>query len=203
MRVLWTINLGTIFLPADRPDIPGMTSAGKLDDDTFLGLGFMNPYNDLAVLNPSAWGQNLSPFIKLGTEALTGQTFTSDGLVPLSRPAGTGNINAYGKELPRALVSDLPALGYRTLGMTRPTAAVRDLVLDDVARYDTGDEVRVAAAPGGRRMTVPTERWGGDLGLLGRTVGIPTPMTRDVTEIRRMRDERLKALEQRRAAYNR
>lgn len=204
MRVAWTIRLAEEFQPdGSVTDLPLLAGAVPLGGDLFMPGRWLNPYGDIVNMSPEALGGNVNPFIKLGLEAFTGQTLDESGISPLSRPPGTGAINAYGSEGPLPLRRDLGSLAYRALGMTRQTATARDALMGDVARYDSGDPIKRTAVPGGRGREVERDTFARPLALGARFVGVPFPVSRDVDEIRASRDERVEALRRRRESYYR
>lgn len=208
-RVAWTLHLGDLFQPDDNAnDIGFLQGAYPTGGDRFVPLARLSPFDTAAdVFDPTNIGGNLSPLIKTPFEAVTGYQIGRPGrnfLTPLSRPPGTGSIDDYGHEGAAGWLLNPSEAAYRLSGLLPQTRMLRDYVgpfSEPVARYDTGEPVKRTRTSrfGSSKSTIPQSRQ--PFSDVARFIGVPYPEEVNVSEIRRAREKRLKALADARAAY--
>jgi|GEM_PF-4352322 len=100
-------------------------------------------------------------------------------------------------------MGDFGAMAWRTAALTPLSRTIRDVVASDVARYGTGDPVRMHPVRGGAGRTIDSTQPLGAVGDLARGLGMPVPVNRDVADIRQARRERLARIRQAQESYSR
>lgn len=152
LRTAWTLHLWTMMVPEGQDlyeDIPMVAGSLPMGDGSFARLAPLFPFGaaidvtEGGITDPLAMiGASANPLPRLAMEGLTGISFGPGGLQPLSRPFGTGNVDAFGGDKFGPI--GWGPFAHRATSVLPQTRGIRELLRDKddrVARYDTGHAV--------------------------------------------------------------
>lgn len=195
-RAAWVLHLADTFNPGEAGS-PLTEGDLPLGDDRYLQLDALNPFGAAAtspVISPTNAVASLGPVWQLAAAAGTGSNLRRGG-IPLSRPPGTANRDAFGRDTATPLYRRPGEFFTFTARLFPQVRLAQDLVEGPRIRYDTGAEMRF----GGEALRPGTSR----AGTVARYFGVPTVETVDEDDIAIRRREREEAAARSRARYSR
>ena len=194
MRVAWALKLSELFAE-DQSDWPAWLQGSVRMGDWVLPARYLNPFGDVggaegplgvggALLDPDSAARSLSPFIKFPVAALTGLDLSSGLGDDLTMPTDQRRIDPNTGRPTTTPLFDLSGQGVNLSGLVNYAATqlpltrnLRDLVMADAPRYDTGEVIEGLQ---------PREQFYQGPARLTQLVGIPEPIhVSDLEEQRR------------------
>lgn len=182
LRTAFTLQMANLFNQQDGWEnlLPSyMQGAIPLGGDSYMSASNLFPFSTpfSGYQNP---GSGLNPILKMilanaPNSPLKGQNLFTG--LPYSRPAGTGDFNESGKALPTA-----PSI-LNQLRAIPPQMRLYDNLSgrNDVARYESGDVVKIKDPKTGKRVAIPTTK--NDVESIAKYFGVNIKSKKDLQQL--------------------
>jgi hypothetical protein len=129
----------------DQSELPDMFKGGYFTEGgSFMDLRALNPFGDAAaggLFSLESLARATSPGVKIPTAALTGLGLQR-GFERVSRPQGTGDLDAYGREKATPLYNRPTELLNYAMTQVPQARQIRTMLTGNTAYYDTGQTYR-------------------------------------------------------------